>query len=376
MNYPTLKDCKGIKGKRVLVRVDFNVPLTKDGKIEDTFRIDSALPTLEYLRNKGARIVILSHLGSDGKQSLKKVYDYLNTKFPVQFSKEIVGEIVEKKVGAMKDGDVLMLENIRKEIGEMENSKLFAIELSKLGDMYVNEAFSVSHRAHASLVGLPKLMPSFIGFQCEKEIKELSKVHDVKHPFLFILGGAKFETKMPLIKSFLKSADTIFVGGALANNFLKLEGYNVGKSLIDEDIVGLEKLAKNKKLLIPVDLIVENGKTKREIGIDEMKHSDVIVDMGKASIALLETYIKKAKMIVWNGPLGKGSNTKSTEAVLKMLAESKATRIIGGGDTDEVISELDLRDKVGFVSTGGGATVDFLADGKLPALLAIKKNVI
>lgn len=375
MNYPTLKELKNLKGARVIVRVDFNVPLDAKGKIEDTFRIDSALPTLEYLRNKGARVILVSHIGKDGATSLKVVHAYLNKKFPLAFSKDVVGSEVEKQVYAMKAGDAILLENVRKEVGEMGNSKIFALELAKLGEAYVNEAFSVAHRAHASLVLIPKLLPSYMGFQCEKEVKELSKVHDnVKHPFLFILGGAKFETKIPLIKTFLKTADTVFVGGALANNFLKLEGYNVGKSLIDEDVKGLEKIAKNKKLLLPVDLIVENGKTKKEIGLDEVKHGDIIVDMGKASVALLETYIKKAKMIVWNGPLGKGANTKATSAILHLLAQSKATRIIGGGDTAEIIDELKLKDKVGFVSTGGGAAIDFLIDEKLPALEAIAKK--
>ncbi len=374
MKYKTLKSMKGWKGKRVLVRADFNVPVDANGKIKDTFRIDATLPTLEYLRKKGAKIVVVSHMGTDGKESLAVVRKYLNKKFKIDFSKEVIGASVIEKAAKMKNGDALLLENVRREKGEMANDKNFAKALANLADVYVNEAFSVSHRKHASLVGVPKFLPALLGLQCEAEVSELSKAYEkVRHPFLFILGGAKFDTKLPLLKRFIVIADQVFVGGALAHNFFRIEGYEIGKSLIDEDVKGLEKIAKKPNLLLPVDLLVENKNSKREIGLDEVEKDDTIVDMGHTSLALLETYVKKAKMIVWNGPLGKGENIAATKALLKMLARSKAVRIVGGGDTVEVISRLKLIDKVGFVSTGGGATIDFLADGSLPALEILKK---
>jgi phosphoglycerate kinase len=357
---------KNLKGKRVLLRVDYNVPL-KNGKVSDPFRIDASLPTINYLRKAGAKIILASHIGNDGKQSLKPVFNYLKKKIPnLKFSQIGVGHL---------SGDVVLLENLRKNPGEVENSKTFAKELASLADIYVNDAFSVSHRAHASIVGVPKLLPAYAGMQLEKEVKELSKAHNnIEHPFLFILGGAKFETKMPLIKRFLKDADTVFVGGALADNFLKVEGYEIGQSLFDKRAHGIAKLDKNKKIILPVDAIVQSNVGRlSEVGLDEVDAQDTIVDIGRITLAMLALYIKDAKMIVWNGPLGKGENIWGTREVLKLLAKSKATRIIGGGDTIEVLSALSIRNKVGFASTGGGAMIDFLSKGTLPGIKALEK---
>ena len=242
-----IKQIKNIKGKKVLVRVDFNVPL-KNGKVEDSFRIQKAVPTIQFLQKKGAKIILISHLGKGG-EGLEPVAKSLNKFVKAKFVDDLIGEKAQKAVSEMKNGEVILLQNLRNDEREKKCDKTFAKKLSVMADLYVNDAFSVSHRADASIVLLPKLLPCFAGFQLEEEVKNLSKVFKKpKHPFLFILGGAKFSTKMPLIKKYIKIADQIFIGGALLNDFLKAKGYEVGQSLVD-DTKGIESILKNKKLL-------------------------------------------------------------------------------------------------------------------------------
>ncbi|MES2416308.1 MAG: phosphoglycerate kinase [Patescibacteria group bacterium] len=370
----SIKELKNIKGKIALVRVDFNVPM-KDGKVEDDFRIQKALPTIQFLQKKGAKIILIAHLGKGG-ETLAPVAKVLNKYVKATFVPEIIGEKASKAVADMKNGEVVLLENLRNDAGEQSLNNFFAMNLAKLADFYVNEAFSVSHREDTSLVLLPKLLPSYAGLQLQAEIKNLSKaIKDPKHPFLFILGGAKFSTKMPLIKKYLRLADAIFIGGALLNDFLKAKGYQVGKSLIDEGDYSIEKIIKNKKLIIPEYVVVKNADGKfEEKNVRDISKNDVILDVGKESLKILEPVIKKSKLILWNGPLGKyeAGAGGATKEVLKMVAAAKAESIIGGGDTVEIISELKLEDKFSFVSTGGGATLDFLANGTLPGIKALK----
>jgi phosphoglycerate kinase len=224
-------------------------------------------------------------------------------------------------------------------------------------------------------VGVPKILPSYAGFQLEEEIKNLSvPFKNPKHPFLFILGGAKFSTKMPLIQKYLKLADYVFVGGALANDFLKASGLEVGKSLVDGDNYGIEKILKNKKLILPADVVVESGGKLINKKVEDVKPDEIILDIGEESVKFLSSYIKKSKLVLWNGPLGKyeASGGKATREVLKALAKSKAISIIGGGDTVALITEMKLGNKFTFVSTGGGATLDFLAKGTLPGIKALR----
>ncbi len=353
----SIKQVKNIKGKVVLVRVDFNVPI-KDGKIEDPFRIKKALPTIDFLHKKGAKIILITHLGKDGSASLEPV---IKSFF---------------KISKYKKSEISFFENVRKFPGEEKNDPTFTRKLASLGDVYVNDAFSVSHRAHASVVGIPKYLPSYAGFQLEAEIKNLSKALNPKHPFLFILGGAKFSTKMPLIKKYLKLADYCFIGGALLNDFLKAKGYEVGKSLIDNSNYGIEKILKNKKLILPVDVVVKSSGKLINKGVTEVLKDEIILDIGSESIKMIEPYIKKSKLILWNGPLGKyeAGGGGATKKVLKFVAKSKAESIIGGGDTVELISEMKMEKDFSFVSTGGGATLDFLANGTLPGIKALENS--
>ncbi len=374
-----IKQIKNIKGKVVLVRVDFNVPIN-NGKVLDDFRIQAALPTINYLQKKGARVVLIAHLGKGlsasgvGGESLAPVSKVLSKFIKAKFIPETVGEKVYKAIADMKNGEVILLENLRNNKGEQEASKEFAKELAKHADIYVNEAFSVDHRKDASIVLLPKLLPAYSGLQLESEIKNLSHALKPKHPFLFILGGAKFSTKMPLIKKYLKSADYLFVAGALANDFLRSEGYIVGKSLVDDtDNETLRKLMKNKKIILPVDVVVKSGKYILNKRIEEVSLDEYILDIGEETVKNLATLIKDSKLILWNGPLGKyeDGGAEGTKKILKLIASSKGESIIGGGDTVALISQMKMENKFSFVSTGGGSTLDFLSSGTLPGIKAL-----
>lgn len=372
----SIRQIKNIKGKTVLVRASLNVPIEK-GKTEDVFRIKKILPTIEFLRKKGAKVILISHLSKSGG-TLAPVAEALNKFIEVKFIPEVLGSRAFKAASAMKIGEVIMLENLRIEPGEKKCDLNFAKNLAKFGDIYVNEDFPVSHREDASVVLLPKLLPSYAGFQLEEEIKNLSRAFKMpKHPFLFILGGAKFSTKMPLIRKYLRLADHIFIGGALANDFLKAKGCEVGKSLVDDTDYGIKKILKSKKLILPADVIVESqNKSDKLINrkVNEVREDENILDIGTETVKNLASLIKKSKLILWNGPLGKYEDrgAESTKKILKLIASSKAESILGGGDTTALISLMNMEDKFSFISTGGGAALDFLANGTLPGIKALE----
>jgi len=368
----SIKQIKNLKDKFVLVRVDFNVPI-KNGVVEDDFRIKKAIPTIKFLKEKGAKIILITHLGKGG-ESLLPVAVALNRLIKVKFVADIFGKDACDAVFNMKGKDIIMLENLRNDAGEQSLDKNFAKNLSKLADLYVNEAFSVSHRKDSSIVLLPKLLPAYAGFQLENEVKNLSLAFKkTKKPFLFILGGAKFSTKMPLINKYLKSADNVFLGGALLNDFLKAKGYEVGKSLVS-DSKGIEKIVNNKKLILPIDVVVLSENKLINKKVNEVGSDDVILDIGEESIKMIEPYIKKSKLILWNGPLGKYENggDVGTKKILKLVGNNKkVTSIIGGGDIVALVSEEKMEKKFTFVSTGGGATLEYLANGTLPGIKAL-----
>jgi phosphoglycerate kinase len=370
----SVKSIKNVKGKYVLVRADFNVPLA-NGKILDATRITVALPTIKLLQKKGARVVLISHIGRDPEESLKPVYTALKKHVPVRFCDDLVGEKAKKALSEMKNGDVILLENLRSNPGEKAGDKVFAKQLASMGDAYVNEAFPVSHRADASVVALAQLLPAYAGLQFEREVKALSKVLKPKRPFLFILGGGKAETKIPLLQRYIKEADSVFIGGILANNFFKAAGYGVGTSRTDDNLPNLMTMIKNKKLIMPETVVVSSASNKaKTVGASQVGVGESILDIGMPSIEALAPIVAKAKLILWNGPMGyyEGGYTKATEALLKLLANAKAETIIGGGDTSVLVEKKKLADKFTFVSTGGGATLDFLAKGTLPGIKALK----
>ncbi|MEY2671893.1 MAG: hypothetical protein RL687_310 [Candidatus Parcubacteria bacterium] len=372
----SIKEIEDLKGKKVLMRVDFNVPI-KNGKIIDDFRIQKSLPTINFLLKKGAIVILVAHAGDDGSQSLEIISKTLKKyiKEVVFIKSSILSDDTENAIAGLKSGSVVLLENIRREVGEKKNDVSFARGLSRLGDIYVNDAFSVSHRPHASIISLPKFLPSFAGLQMMDEVQHLSVVFDEpKHPFLFILGGAKFETKLPLIKKYLPLADNLFIGGALADQVFREQGYEVGHSLVEEKNFNLPKLIKNPKIIVPTDVLVTGTGKPHSVSSNKISANETIVDSGPLTIAKIEEEIAKAKLILWNGPLGKLEDgfDAGTKALLKAIGKSKATSIIGGGDTVEIISKMKMEKDFTFVSTGGGATLEFLAKGTLPGIKALK----
>lgn len=372
----TLRDLKNIKGKRILVRVDYNVPM-KEKKILDTRRIDASFATIDALQKKGAQVILLAHRG-DENASLRPVATYLSKKYKTVFITESLFH-TEKIIGLFETvslDTVILCENIRQYEGEEKNDPLFIKALSQLADGYVNDAFSVSHRKHASVVGITKKLPSYAGVQLEREVQELSKLFEnKKHPFLFILGGAKFSTKIPLLKRFIQTADQVVVAGAILNSFYKAAGFEVGASVVED---GYEKeikaILRSPKLLLPVDVVALSGKKQRTVSVDALQKNDTIVDIGPQSIALIGAKIEKAKIIVWNGPTGwyeKGFS-KGTIGLAKAMKESKAYCVIGGGDTGAVVEHAAGEHKKIFISTGGGATLEYLAKGTLPGIACLK----
>ena len=275
----------------------------------------------------------------------------------------------------MRNGDILLLDNIRNDKGEQTCDKTFAKNLAKLGDIYVNDAFPVSHRADASVVLLPKILPGYIGFRMEEELNELTlTLKNKKHPFLFILGGAKFSTKIPLLTKYLKIANYVFLGGALLNDVLKAKGLEIGKSLVDVIDFDLSKIIKNKKLILPEYVLVKSDGHTIEKKVNEVGKDDFILDIGESSFNELSVLIKKSKLILWNGPLGKYEDGGDvfTRKTLKLISQIKTESIIGGGDTANLVDEMKLEKKFTFVSTGGGATLEFLAKGTLPGIKALQ----
>jgi phosphoglycerate kinase len=385
----SLKKLKKIEGKRVLVRVDFNEPL-KNGKLESDFRLKKTIPTINFLVQKKAKVILISHLGDKG-ETLAPVAKAFKKLINLKFVPFTTGEKVEKIVSQMKYGDVILLENIRKHPGEknihLKEAHELVRDLSKLADFYVNEAFSVSHRENTSIVLLPKFLPSYVGFQFEEEIKNLSQVFKkIKHPFLFILGGAKFSTKIPLIQKYLKLADNIFIGGALANDCLETDNFEVGQSLVDNSISISKNTLKNKKIILPIDVLVTKnvgkltGSETSSKLVGSLTSSDYILDIGPESVKILESFIKKARLIVWNGPLGKSEGgLDSTKYIAKILLKQKNKKIIlGGGDLDSFIPAHFLNNpnenpKI-FISTGGGATLEYLSKHTLPGIQAVESG--
>lgn len=365
INLPSIRDIN-VKGKRVLLRVDFNV-LFSDGKVEDLYRINRTIPTIEYLSRRGAKVIIISHLSAGKNGTLASVAKHLNSlekSFSLGFIKATDLNLIAESLMGMKDGDVMMLENIRLHKEEEKNDDNFAKKLSELGDIYVNEAFSASHREHASIVGIPKHIPSYAGFLFEEEVRGLQSAFSPEHPFLLLLGGVKAETKLGVIDKFLDIADKIFIGGALANNFLKAKGVDIGSSVLSENIA-VEKYLNNKKIYFPADVRMKDGK---------------IYDIGERAVEEVLSLVQEAKFILWSGPMGnieKGDFDKGTKIIANAIANSKAKTIVGGGDTVAVLNEMGILDKFSFVSTAGGAMLELLATGTLPgieALISSNKN--
>lgn len=372
---PKITDVRDLRGKFVFVRAALNVPV-KDGVVLNQFRIVQGLPTINYLREQGARIILCSHLGKDGTQSLAPVFEVLKGHFPITFSPEVVGVTTTSLRNALQDGDVLLLENVRKDPRELENDPQFAEELATLADVFVNDDFAASHRAHSSLHAICSFLPSYVGINCANEYKELSMALQPESPSLFILGGAKFETKIPLVEKFLNLYDHIFITGALANDFFKAKGLEVGTSLVSDMSLSGSPLLRHPKIILQLDVTAVKDGVRRIAKAEDVEPDECILDAGPETIEALRTYVTEAKTILWNGPLGnyEGGFKEQTLACAKLVAESEAFTVVGGGDTVASIEALNNQDKYSFLSTAGGAMLTFLELGSLPALDAIMEH--
>lgn len=367
-----LREARMDAGMRVLVRVDFNVPIEND-TVRGTFRIERSLETIHFLRSRGAKILLISHI--EPGNTLLPVSSFLQELVPHTFISDFRSVPCRTELERMNNGDVALLENVRLDSREKENSDDFSRELAQCADLYVNDAFSASHREHASIVGVPKFLPGFLGFLFEEEMRELGKAYKPDRPFLFILGGAKFDTKLPLVTKFQSIADTIVIGGALANDVYKARGFSIGDSLSSGEI-DLSSIVADKKIIAPDEVVVEREGEHVDVSVYGVRDGDVIVDASYAWVQSLKETVQNARTILWNGPLGKyesGGRQGSLE-LARMIAESNAHSIIGGGDTLALIEEMGAVERFGFVSTGGGAMLDFLAKGTLPGIEALTSH--
>ena len=392
MEKKTIKDID-VAGKRVLVRVDLNVPMEEStGKILDETRIKAVVPTIKYLIEHKARIILCSHLGRpNGKvvESMRmapvaKLLASILEK-PVATASDCIGKEAEKAVANLKDGEILLLENLRFHAEEEKNDPDFSKALAKLAEIYVNDAFGTAHRAHASTVGVTKYLPSVAGFLMQKEIEVMGKaLSSPTRPFASIIGGAKISDKIGVIDNIMDKVDVLLIGGGMTATFLKAMGHDVGKSAIEADKLELaQKLmekAKTKeiKFLLPVDVVVADkfasSAKSKTVSIDKVPADWVIMDIGHKTIELFEAELEKCKTIIWNGPMGVFEYPKfsrGTASIAKLLARLKATTIIGGGSTAEVVEEMWLTEKMSHVSTGGGASLEFLEGRVLPGVAAL-----
>lgn len=386
-----------VTGKRVLLRVDFNVPIDlKSGEITDDSRIRAALPTINYLIEHKAKIILLAHFDRPKGKVVedmrltpagKRLADILHK--PVVMTSDCIGPEVEKVVAALKPGDILLLENLRFHPEEENGDENFAKTLASLGDIYVNDAFGTAHRAHASISVIAHYLPAVAGFLMEKEINTLGGLlENPAHPFIALFGGDKVSDKVGILKNIMSKVDCLLIGGGMAVTFLKAKSYNVGASAIEADTITIagdlmQEAARNHvNILLPVDVVVTDkidGSAKGQVvAIDKVPADQMIVDIGPKTVDAFQNELKKSKTVFWNGTMGIAEIpqfAKATQTLAKLLSELKAKTIVGGGSTAEIIAELGLADKITFVSTGGGASLEFLGGEQLPGVVALRDRI-
>lgn len=384
-----------VKGKRVIVRVDFNVPLDSEGNITDDKRIRGALPTIKYIIENGGKLILVSHLGRpkngfEAKYSMKPAAEHLSKLLgkEVILAKDVIGEDAKAKAAALKEGEILMLENVRFHKEETKNDPAFAKELASMADLYVNDAFGTAHRAHASTAGLADYLPSACGFLIKKELDVMGKALDnPERPFVAILGGAKVSDKISVIENLIDKVDTLIIGGGMAYTFLKAKGYGVGTSICEEDKFELansllaKAKAKNVNLLLPVDNVVgkefDANTEAKTVPSDSIPDGWMGLDIGEETIKLFSNAIKDAKTVVWNGPMGVFEMERfanGTRKIAEALAKSNAITIVGGGDSAAAVEQLGFADKITHISTGGGASLEFLEGKELPGIAVLNEK--
>lgn len=387
MNKKTIRDI-AVRNKRVLVRVDFNVPL-ENGKVTDDTRVVASLPTIRYLVEQGAKVILCSHLGrpkgKDQKFTLRPVAARLEQLLgkPVTFVGDCIGQSVERAVEGMNAGDVVLLENVRFYAEEEKNDPEFARKLAAFGDVYVNDAFGSAHRAHASTEGVTKYLPSVAGFLMEKELNYLgAALANPTRPFIAILGGAKVSDKIKVIENLLPKVDALLIGGGMANTFLAARGVNMGQSLVEADKLDVAKMLLDKggaKIVLPVDVVIadkfEAGAQSKVVWTTQVPADWRVLDIGPMTIGAFGLVLGSAKTVMWNGPLGVfefPAFAKGTVEIAKRLAQSGATTIIGGGDSAAAVEQAGVADQMTHISTGGGAALEFLEGRVLPGVAALQ----
>ncbi|MBS3763038.1 MAG: phosphoglycerate kinase [Planctomycetes bacterium] len=388
----TIKDLENaLEGKRLLMRVDFNLPLDKEtGEITNDLRIRQALPTVRYALERNARTICMSHLGrpkgeKDPALSLEPVAERFSELLgaPVKFAPDCVGNEVEEMVNELEDGEVLLLENLRFHAGEKANDEDFAQSLASLGDYFVNDAFGTAHRAHASTVGVAQNLPAVAGFLIEKEVDVLSTVlKNPEKPFVAVMGGAKVSDKIEAIRNLLKLADRLLVGGAMAYTFLKSQGRDIGNSMVEDEKLDLagELLAESgDKIRLPIDHVcaeeINEDVEPQTVGVVDIPDGLIGLDIGPQTAELYAQEVRQARTVTWNGPLGYfeiDAFSEGTRSLARAMAECDGMTVVGGGETGESVEELGLQDEVSHVSTGGGACLEFLSGNELPALAVLK----
>lgn len=372
----SIKNQNNLLGKKVILRIDVNASLGNNGIVDpgEDWRILKSLQTIEFLTNAGASVILLSHIGRKPEQSLKAIFNYMNQIFTLGFLPRYNADILEKTISNMGKGSVLMLENVRQFPGEKENNIAYLSELIKHCDLYVNDAFSVSHRKHASVNAITWELPSYFGLQFVDEVKNLNEflLHTEGMKTL-VLGGAKFGTKFSLLKKMLPELDYVLLGGALANVFLKARGFKIGKSFCDD--IDISSMVTSDKIILPLDYIDEHGD---HADIHDVSDDTLILDIGTETSKLFETIISHSSAVMWNGPMGKYEDGYSEGSIdiAKSISHSDVFSVTGGGDTSTVILENELEDSFSFISTGGGAMLDFLIHGTLPGIEVILNKKI
>lgn len=390
MNKKTIRDID-LTGKRVLVRVDFNVPIDENGRVTDDTRIRAAIPTLKYILDQKPRyIALMSHLGRpkdepDPKYSLRPVVPVLAELLGVEvaFAEDSVGEAAQQAAAALPEGGVLLLENTRFHKEEKKNDETYARQLAELGDVYVNDAFGSAHRAHASTEGVARYLPAVAGFLMEKELNYLANaIANPERPFVAILGGAKVSDKIGVIESLLGKCDRLLIGGGMANTFFKAQGYDMGDSLVEEEALDTARnlLAQSgDKLVLPNEVVIadafdNNANTRVIKPADGVPAGWRILDIGPSAVEQYRAILKDARTVVWNGPMGvfeMPNFAKGTFQIAEILAESSATTIIGGGDSAAAVQQAGLADRMSHISTGGGASLELLEGKELPGVVAL-----
>lgn len=389
MKIKSIRKARKLTGKKVLLRADFNVPVNIKGEIKDDFKILASLPTIRFLLRYKCKIIIITHLGSpkcNNGPKAKKLKNYsvkhiarrlgLLLDKKIGFVDDCIGFKVGTEISKIKEGEILILENLRFYKEEKKNSKKFAKELANFADIYINDAFAVSHRKHVSVCAIKDYMPSFAGMLLANEIKNLNKVLNPNQPLVTIIGGAKIATKISLIKNIYKKSFKILIGGALANNFFVAHNLEIGKSLIDKKSIKIAKKLKNRSIILPVDVIVSDllMKKAKVKNINNINKNDIILDIGPKTIKLYSNYIKKAKTIIWNGPMGMFENkhfkhgTLSIARVIASRSTGTAFGVAGGGETIKALKMVKMIDYMDWVSTGGGAMLAYLSGERMPGL--------